>query len=162
MTKEKVSENVEIEDKVQDISAFLPGAFEDTKKMELAISPRFRDKDGIPIKFKFESVSSERITALRKECTRRMTSSRNRQVGETFDSEKFQARLALESTVYPDFTNKDLLKAYNTVSATELAQKILSVPGDYTEWINAAAAVNGFDESFDSNDEDFYKEEAKN
>lgn len=143
-----------------DITAFLPGKHEEKVKLERAVSNRFKDKSGNVIKFVFENVTSERLEELRKDCTKRIPKGRGRQPEEKFDSDKFQAMLALESTVYPDFSAKELLDAYNSPSALEVAKKVLSVPGDYMNWITAASEANGFDDEIDEEAESI--EAAKN
>ncbi|MBC1233163.1 phage tail assembly chaperone [Listeria booriae] len=160
MTKEKVSELAVAEGQVLDITAFLPGKYEEKAGLERVISKRFKDANGTPIKFIFENVATDRIDELRKECTKQKPAGRNRQPVETFDSDKFNATLALESTVFPKFNDPKLLEAYNTPSAIEVAKAILSIPGDYMTWITAASEVNGFDDEID--EEESMIEEAKN
>ncbi|EAD0695525.1 phage portal protein [Listeria monocytogenes] len=144
---EKVEESNE--ELVYDITAFLPGKHEEKVKLERAVSNRFKDKNGNVIKFVFENVTSERLEELRKDCTKRIPKGRGRQPEEKFDSDKFQALLALESTVYPKFSSKELLNAYKSPSALEVAKKVLSIPGDYMNWISAASEANGFDDEID-------------
>ncbi|EAC8000965.1 phage portal protein [Listeria monocytogenes] len=162
MVANKDTEKVEElnEESVYDITAFLPGKHEEKVKLERAISNRFKDKNGNVIKFVFENVTSERIEELRRDCTKRIPKGRGRQPVEKFDSDKFQAQLALESTVYPDFSANEFLDAYKSPSALEVAKKVLSVPGDYMNWITAAGEANGFDEEIDGEIESI--EAAKN
>lgn len=54
----------------------------------------------------------------------------------------------MHSTVYPDFTDKKLLKAYEEHDAVNVAKAILNVPGEYTAWIDKALSVNELDEDY--------------
>lgn len=73
------------------------------------------------------------------------------------DSQRFYARIAVETTVYPNFKSKELREAYKTEDPVEVAKRILSVGGEYANWLNKAIEINGFEDDLED-----LEEEAKN
>ncbi|WP_457921557.1 phage tail assembly chaperone, partial [Bacillus pumilus] len=65
------------------------------------------------------------------------------------DSQRFYARIAVESTIYPDFKSKELREAYSTQDPVEVAKRVLSVGGEYANWLNKAIEVNGFEDEIE-------------
>ncbi|QJC53126.1 hypothetical protein HGI30_17125 [Paenibacillus albicereus] len=75
---------------------------------EVAITKRFLDDKGEPIPFVFTSLPPKRIEELQEDCTRKV-SRKGKVVDEVFDAKRLGLRIALESTVYPDFRSPELL-----------------------------------------------------
>ncbi|PAE14573.1 phage portal protein, partial [Virgibacillus sp. 7505] len=65
----------------------------------------------------------------------------------------FYARVAIETTVYPNFRSKDLREAYKSEDAVEVAKKVLSVGGEYNNFIAKAMEVNGFNDTIENLEE---------
>lgn len=123
---------------------------------EVVITKRFLDEKGEPIPFVFRSLPPKRIEELQEDCTRRVVK-KGRVVDEIFDSKRMSAKMALESTVFPDFRSAELLESYGVVDPADAARAVLSVGGEYMDWMNTANRINGYGEQ----DEDLV-EEAKN
>ncbi|KYG33893.1 phage tail assembly chaperone [Alkalihalobacillus trypoxylicola] len=136
-----------LEQFVQDISIFMPGNYEEPQEMTAVISKRFKKNNEV-IPFIFKAISTDRIDELEKDCT---TFKNKKGVGRVkdFDAARFSARIAVETTVYPNFKSKEFTSAYKSPDPIDIAKTVLSVGGEYTNWINKAMEVNGFDEDLD-------------
>ncbi|KAF1273071.1 MULTISPECIES: phage tail assembly chaperone [Bacillus] len=143
-------------EKVYDLSFFMPGQTIEAEEVEVLISKRFKDKAGNVIPFVFKAITTERIEELEKENTTYKNVKGRGRVKE-LDSQRFYARIAVESTVYPNFKSKELREAYKTEDPVEVAKRILSVGGEYANWLNKAIEINGFEDDLED-----LEEEAKN
>ncbi|NWN81121.1 phage portal protein [Bacillus sp. (in: firmicutes)] len=132
-------------EKVYDLSFFMPGQTVETEEIKVPISKRFVDKKGNVIPFVFKAITTERIDELEKENTNYKNVKGRGRVKE-LDSQRFYARIAVESTVYPDFRSKELREAYKTPDPVEVAKRVLSVGGEYANWLNKAIEINGFED----------------
>ncbi|MFE6441363.1 phage portal protein, partial [Bacillus subtilis] len=119
-------------------------------------SKRFVDKKGNVIPFILKPITTERIDELEKENTT-FKNVKGRGRVKDLDSQRFYARIAIESTIYPDFRSKDLREAYKTADPVEVAKRVLSVGGEYANWLNKAIEINGFEDDLED-----LEEEAKN
>lgn len=135
-----------------DLSFFMPGVAEDVEEIKAPISARFKDKNGNIIPFIFKAIPTERVEELEK-TSMKTVRHRNKVIGKEVDHPRFMARVAVESTVYPNFKADELRKAYKTEDPVEIAKKVLHVPGEYGEWLSKASEVNGFDDSIEDLEE---------
>lgn len=76
--------------------------------------------------------------------------------GVDFDSSKFNLLIVAGQTIYPDFSNAELLKKANCATATDFIKKKL-LAGEIAEIANKVCEISGFD-----NDMNEDVEEAKN
>ncbi|MCV0026937.1 MULTISPECIES: phage tail assembly chaperone [Bacillus] len=143
-------------EKTYDLSFFMPGQTIEAEEVEVPISKRFVDKAGKVIPFVFKAITTERIDELEKENTTYKNVKGRGRVKE-LDSQRFYARIAVESTVYPNFKSKELREAYKTEDPVEVAKRVLSVGGEYANWLNKAIEINGFED-----DPEDLEEAAKN
>ncbi|ADV96275.1 MULTISPECIES: phage tail assembly chaperone [Bacillus] len=141
---------------VYDLSFFMPGKTIEAEEIKVPISKRFVDKKGNIVPFIFKAITTERIDELEKETTT-YKNVKGRGRVKDLDSQRFYARIAVESTVYPDFRSKELREAYKTADPVEVAKRVLSVGGEYANWLNKAIEINGFEDELED-----LEEEAKN
>ncbi|MGE6260868.1 phage tail assembly chaperone [Heyndrickxia sporothermodurans] len=141
---------------VRDMSFFMDGNADEAQEEEVIVSKRYKDRKGKVIPFIMKAITTERLDELEKECMKTQYH-KGRKIGETLDTSRFYARIAVESTVYPDFKAEELRKSYKTEDAVEVAKRVLSVGGEYSTWIEASMRINGFDDSLED-----LEEEAKN
>lgn len=132
------------EDNVLDLSFFMPGKAEDVEEIKSPISRRFKNK-GKVIPFIFKPITTDRVDELEKTSLKSIVKN-NKVVGKELDNARFMARIAVESTIYPDFKAAEMRKAYKTEDPVEVAKKMLHVPGEYANWIAKAAEINGFED----------------
>lgn len=140
-----------------DLSFFLPGKLEDVQEVSHVISDRFKNDKGEVIPFIFKAITTERVDELEEACTIVMKNGKGKVVGSRVDNKRLMSRIAVESTVYPNFRAEEMRKAHGTEDAVEIARRVLSVAGEYSEWIVQATKVNGFDDTLED-----LEEEAKN
>lgn len=137
----------------KDMSFFMAGKAEKLPETEEIITKRYKDEKGNPIPFKFRAIPVDKVEEYRDLYTREIRK-HGQVIDEKFDSDKFKARLGVESTVYPDFKDKALRDSYHEQDPIKVAKAILSVPGEYARWLEVVQNVNGFDEDFDEDVED--------
>ena len=134
----------------------MPAQTIEAEEVKVPISKRFKDKAGNVVPFVFKAITTERIDELEKENTT-YKNVKGRGRVKDLDSQRFYARIAVETTVYPNFKSKELREAYKTEDPVEVAKRILSVGGEYANWLNKAIEINGFEDDLED-----LEEEAKN
>ena len=138
-----------------DMSAFMKGKAKQLPEEEKVITQMYLDEKGEPIPFRFRAASTQTIDAIRGDCT--IVKFTKGQKIERFDKERFACRVAIETTVFPDFKNAELMKSYGHIDPVDTAREILNLPGEYATWIEACFKLNGFDDTVED-----LVEEAKN
>ncbi|SFM29180.1 Phage XkdN-like tail assembly chaperone protein, TAC [Gracilibacillus orientalis] len=150
---ENTSENQEESTTVvNDISFFMPGKVEKADEIKAPISKRYKDNQGNIIPFVFKPITTERVDELEKQ-SMKMVKQKGRHIGQELDQARFMARIAVESTIFPDFKSKELRQAYKTEDPIEVAKKVLNIAGEFSGWLSKASEVNGFDETPDDLEE---------
>lgn len=134
---------------------FMNGKAKELPEEQVVVSKRFVDDDGKPIPFEIKAIGQSRVEEVMEECTKPVTK-KGRLIDERLDKSRFVARLVVESTVYPDFKDKELLKSYGVVDPAELVKGML-LAGEYSCLVESVQKINGFDADFDE-----LVEEAKN
>ncbi|WP_139489380.1 phage tail assembly chaperone [Brevibacillus dissolubilis] len=127
---------------------FMKGKAKQVITEEVIVSKRYVDEEGNPIPFVLKAIDTKRIEDLQDECTIPQVK-KGKKVGETVDWKRFAARLAVESTVFPNFKDAELLASYGVVDPCDLLKEILCVGGEYAELVQAVQRVNGFDTDFE-------------
>ncbi|WP_063564822.1 phage portal protein [Paenibacillus sp. O199] len=137
----------------KNMAFFMKGKAAEVKEEEVIITQRYKDDEGKPIPFIMKALNTTRIDELESECTKPEIK-KGKKVGEKLDGKRLSLRIAIESTVYPNFRDAELLKSYGLTDPVDLAKAVLSVGGEYMEWMQEANRINGFDESEDELNED--------
>ncbi|WP_046180390.1 phage tail assembly chaperone [Domibacillus tundrae] len=140
----------------RDMSFFLAGKAKPVTEEEVPVSRRYVDEEGKIIPFIMKPITTERIEELEKECYKPVYEN-GKKAGEEFDRPRWIARMGIESTVYPNFRDAELRKSYGSEDPVEVLKKVLSVGGEYAEFLQAAQRINGYTETFED-----LVEEAKN
>jgi len=130
------------------MSFFMKGKAAQLPEEEVIVSRRFVDDKGKPVPFTLRALPVERVEQLQDECMRPVKSKQRRGERE-LDAKRFAARLGIESTIYPAFRAPELLQSYGVTDPVDVVKQVLSLPGEYAEWINAVQRINGFDEDFE-------------
>lgn len=130
-----------------DMKAFLKGKEKSLPEIEKEITERYTDENEKPVPFKFKAIESKRIDEIKVECTN-IIHTKGQKV-EKFNNDRFAAKVGIETTVFPNFKDKELLESYNCVDPIDLAHEILKIPGEYSDWIETSFKVNGFDDTFE-------------
>ena len=135
------------------MDVFMKGKAKQAVLEEVIVSKRYTAEDGSPIPFTLKAVDTKRIEDLQDECTVPQFK-KGKKIGEEVDWKRFACRLAVETTVYPNFRDPELLSSYGLVDPSDLVKEILNVGGEYAELIQAVQRVNGFDTDFEDLVED--------
>ncbi|KGK88042.1 hypothetical protein [Clostridium sp. HMP27] len=130
-----------------DMKMFLKGKAQNLPEVETIITERYLDENGKAIPFKFKAIPSKMIDEIKRDCTKNIY--HKGQKIEKFDQERFVAKVAVETTTFPNFKDGELLESYSCVDPVDLAHEILSLPGEYTTWVEEAFKTNGFDDKFE-------------
>jgi hypothetical protein len=131
---------------------FLMDGFEDVTEVEKDITIGGKSK-----KMKFKPISADLGDELRKKC-KKTTIMKGQKIYE-IDQDRYTANLIIETTTYPDLKNSELQAAWGVMGAEQLlaAMKSKTKDGEYSDWSNAVAEVNGYDKGIQE-----LIEEAKN
>lgn len=130
-----------------DMNAFMKGKAKQLPEEEKIISQRYLDEEGKPIPFKLKAIPTPVVDAIRDDCT--VVKHAKGQRIEKFDRDRFACKVAIATTIFPDFRNKELADSYGLVDPVEVAKAVLDLPGEYTEWIQSCFNLNGFDDTIE-------------
>ena len=113
------------------------------EEQEIVISNRFKDEDGTPAAFRIRPITQAENDELIRLSTRR------RKVGgkteETLDSVEYGRRVVVAATVWPDFRQEELCKAYGTMDPLEVPGKML-LTGEHKKLSRAILELSGLGE----------------
>ena len=127
------------------LSCFFKENVETIKPIKYIASKRIKDDKGNPVEWEIKPLTQKRIEVLTKECTKKVCVNRKtHEYKDEFDTFKFVAKMAAESTVYPDLLNPELQDNYGCVEAHELLRAILNVPGEYADYTEKIQEINGY------------------
>lgn len=118
-------------------------------EISVVVSKRIIDEQNNPVPFRFKSVGTERINDLRTECQKPSRDTKGRVVGKEFDGERFMMTIAIESCVYPDFRNPELIKSWGVKTPEQLVREMLSIEGEFNRFTAGAFNANEIGEDFD-------------
>ncbi|HWR07098.1 phage tail assembly chaperone [Sporomusa sp.] len=130
-----------------DMSAFMKGKAKQLPEEEKVITHLYVDEAGQPIPFKFKAIPTSVVDGIRADCTIVIVGKGQRI--EKFDKDRFACRVAIATTTFPDFKDPELLKSYGCVDPVDLAKAILTLPGEYTDWIQSCFKLNGYSDSYE-------------
>ena len=136
---------------MSNLSVFLKQNKKSRENVKYAASESFLDENGNPVEWEIKPISSKTADAIREECTT--------QKGKNFkvDAKKFNKKIAVACTIYPDLNNAELQDNYGVMGAEQLIQELLDIDGEYQAYINKILEVCGYTKS-----EEELVEEAKN
>ncbi|MFD2703818.1 phage portal protein [Paenibacillus shunpengii] len=127
---------------MSEFAAFFVENIEEGSESEVAVSPRFKDKEGKPVLWKLRAISEELNGELRKECTRKVKQKGG--VVTEIDQNLYIQKLAVETVVFPNLKDAQLQANHNVLGAEKLLGKLL-LPGEFSKLIEEVNQINGFD-----------------
>lgn len=113
-----------------------------TNEVEVAISPRFRDKDGNLLKFRIRPMSGEEFGKYQKQSTTLNVMGKKKET--SFDSGKFNNLCIVNHCVDPNFKEADFLKSLGVQTPEQAVSKVL-LAGEIVELGNHISRISGFD-----------------
>lgn len=139
---------------MSNLELFLTEDFAEVTEHEQAISPRFKDKEGNPIKFKFKAITASEDNKIKAKCT--IKKKVNGKQEQDFLAGKYQTLFTIASMSDPDLKNAQLQNKYGVLGEEALFDKLFK-PAEALEAFYAAQIANGYDQTFEE-----LVEEAKN
>lgn len=119
------------------LAAFLHPVKVENKKV--VISDRFVD-NGKPVEWELRAISEKENSALERKYTKA-----DKKTGvQQLDHVGFGHALTAAGVVYPDLTNAELQKAYDTVGAENVLEKMLTV-GEFAKLSQEVSTLSGLD-----------------
>ena len=140
------------------LASFMAGAARPVEAVEYAASERFINPETEkPELWKIKPITAKENSALRQECMAvvPVPGGRKGQSTQQFDAGRYQAKVAVACTVYPDLLNAELQDSYGVKGAENLIATMLT-PGEFEDYSAKVLEVNGFD------DKNALVDEAKN
>lgn len=106
---------------------------------EVAVSERFKDKNGKLLKFKIRAMSNDEFSAMQKRNTKYDKKGRP-----SFDQRGAIMDVVLLCTVDPNFRSEEAVRKANVLSPEQLVNKLL-LPGEVMELYRVISELSGFD-----------------
>lgn len=110
---------------------------------DFEVSPRFKDKEDKPVKWKLRSISESENQELRKSSTKKVKGKGGVYTND-FDSNEYLSKMVVACVSYPDLKNAELQKSYGVIGAEKLLNKML-LPGEFGGLLERVQTMNGFD-----------------
>lgn len=128
-------------DNYTDIEAFLNPVQEE--EVKIAISDRFKNKDGETVKWVLKAVPTPVANAIRKKYTKIDNKGRT-----TIDGTKINTELAAVTVVYPNLKDERLQNVYSTCGELYTLYAMLR-DGEVSRLVKEALKVNGYGKSLE-------------
>lgn len=113
-----------------------------SKEVEVAISSRFKDKEGNLLKFKIRPMNGDEFGKYQKQCTSFNMVGKKRETN--FDSGKFNNLCIVNHCIDPDFKDSSFIKQLGVQTPEQAVGKVL-LAGEIVELGNQITQISGFD-----------------
>lgn len=137
---------------MSELSCFLAGNVKKAENIKIAVSDRFVDGDGSPVKWEFKPLTAEEDEEIRRRYTKRVQiTGKKNQFTNDFDGNGYLTAMVAARTVYPDLNNAELQNSYGVMGAEKLLNKMLYKDefDRLTEKLMAASETETMDELVD-------------
>lgn len=111
---------------------------------EVAISPRFKDKEGELLKFKIKASPSPEFESIRKRAT---TIGKKGKVD--FDTHQFNTAIVIGNTIDPNFKDAESLKKVGAINPEDYLNKVL-LSGEIAALSEEIQKLSGFNVDMDT------------
>src|SRR5690625_5143706 len=112
---------------------------------EVAISDRFKDKEGKLLKFKIKAMNSDEFEDLRKK-SMKVSAGKRRTV--ELDLKQFNNSIVIGFTLEPNFKDAESIKKIGCMTPEQYLDKVL-LPGEIAELSNQIQQLSGFNKDMD-------------
>lgn len=130
------------------LSAFMAQNVKKPENIKLVVSDRFVDENGKPEEWEVRCLSSDENDLIQRDCTRQVpVPGKRNQYRQVIDTALYGRKLAAACTVYPNLNDAGLQDSYGVKCAEELIVKLLSVPGEYSGYLDKVMQICKFDYS---------------
>ena len=109
-----------------------------------------KDENGNPLEWEIKHLSTKENEKLRNECTTEVfAKDKSGLIYPKFETNKYLAKLATASVVFPDLLNAELQDSYGVKTPEDLLMEIVDNPGEYTDFVTYIQELSGFDETLE-------------
>jgi hypothetical protein len=126
----------------------------DNVTADVAISDRFKDKDGNMLKFKIKAMTNDEFEEIRKAAASISTKKGKRSI--SFDTKRFNELVVINNTIDPNFKDAESIKKLGCITPEQYLNKVL-LAGEIVELSQQIQTLSGFELEIDE-----LVEEAKN
>lgn len=130
---------------MSNLSGFLAQNALPVENIKYVASKRFLDDNGKPLEWEIKCITSTEDEALRKSCTKRIqVPGRRGQFTQETDFNLYIGKLAAKCTLFPNLNDAELQDSYKVMGDDALLKRMLSVPGEYADYLVKVQEANGF------------------
>lgn len=156
-----------MEKAVMDLSYFMDNV--KPEQVEYPAPKRFKDKDGNRINLIFRILSEEEMREIRKHHKKRkiVTDPKTKKpyivngsvaMDETYDSTEAMMEMLVESLVYPNLKDQELMKFYKCLDAIKMPLKVFRTADELLYVFSAFDEIHGFGDKGQDSDKDSGKD----
>lgn len=125
---------------MENLSLFLKQNKKQTEIVKFAATDSILDETGKPVEWQIRPLKSEEVDNIRDECMKITKNGKEIKV----DNAKFNRKIAVACTVYPDLNSKELQDSYGVMGAEQLIQVMLDKAGEFQEYVNKIMDISGY------------------
>lgn len=133
---------------MSNFSMFMADKAEKIGIVKYVASKRFLDSKGKPVEWELKAINSDLDEAIRKECTKKVSTGKRGQTTPETDTDKYIGKMCVACVVFPDLNDAELQDSYGVKDGMSLLKRML-LPGEYTELKAKIMEVNGYDMSLE-------------
>lgn len=138
---------------MSELSRFLKQNKKKRENEKYIATKSITDENGNPLEWEIKPIRTKEIEDIRSECVQIQKNSKKQK----FDSAKFNRKIAVAGTAFPNLDNKELQDSYGVYGAEQLIQELLDNAGEYDNYVEKILEISGYDKDIEE-----IEEEAKN
>lgn len=132
-----------------DLSRFLKKNKVTKANLKIVATRSLVDEVGKPLLWEVRPLTTKEDNSIRDECTMDIpVTGKPGLYRQKLNTNKYLAKMATSSTVYPNLNDKELQDSYGVMGAEQLLLEMIDDPGEYNEFMGRLQQFHGFTESF--------------
>lgn len=132
-----------------DLSRFLKKNKVAKANLKIVATRSLVDEVGKPLLWEVRPLTTKEDNSIRDECTMDIpVTGKPGLYRQKLNTNKYLAKMATSSIVYPNLNDKELQDSYGVMGAEQLLLEMIDDPGEYNEFMGRLQQFHGFTESF--------------
>lgn len=132
-----------------DLSRFLKKNKVTKANLKIVATRSLVDEVGKPLLWEVRPLTTKEDNSIRDECTMDIpVTGKTGLYRQKLNTNKYLAKMATSSIVYPNLNDKELQDSYGVMGAEQLLLEMIDDPGEYNEFMGRLQQFHGFTESF--------------
>lgn len=132
-----------------DLSRFLKKNKVTKANLKIVATRSLVDEVGKPLLWEVRPLTTKEDNSIRDECTMDIpVTGKPGLYRQKLNTNKYLAKMATSSIVYPNLNDKELQDSYGVMGAEQLLLEMIDDPGEYNEFMGRLQQFHGFTESF--------------